>query len=193
MGLMITEALRLLRDRLETERFGSSRSRRQKGQERSVALSATMTGSPKAENEESAETTEAAAASSSAAEEKDAAEEGKARPENGTQRRSASSSETKKAAEPCRYIPKEIRRAVYDRDRGRCTYQDPRTGRRCSSPRVQFHHIKPWSMGGDHSVDNLTLRCKAHNDLAAEHDLGGSAFRKRARAMADRQLPLCIG
>jgi 5-methylcytosine-specific restriction endonuclease McrA len=79
-----------------------------------------------------------------------------------------------------------IRRAVYDRDSGRCTFEDLRTGRRCSSYKVQLHHIEPWCNGGSHSVENLTLRCKAHNDLAAEKALGPIARWGRTRAMASR-------
>jgi hypothetical protein len=38
--------------------------------------------------------------------------------------------------------------------------------------RLEFHHLKPFAAGGDHCASNLTLRCTAHNALAAEEDFG---------------------
>jgi hypothetical protein len=61
---------------------------------------------------------------------------------------------------------------VFERDEGRCTYVDER-GQRChEAHRLHIHHLKPFAKGGTHTVSNLTLRCQAHNDLAAEEDLG---------------------
>jgi hypothetical protein len=53
-----------------------------------------------------------------------------------------------------------------------CTYVD-RTGRRCTEThRLEFHHVRPFALGGAHTAANLTLRCAAHNALAAEEDFG---------------------
>jgi 5-methylcytosine-specific restriction endonuclease McrA len=71
-----------------------------------------------------------------------------------------------------RHIPAPIRRAVYERDGGRCTYVDKR-GRRCTSrKRLEFHHEDPFGLGGTHSLRNLRLACRAHNALLAERDYG---------------------
>jgi 5-methylcytosine-specific restriction endonuclease McrA len=69
-----------------------------------------------------------------------------------------------------RYIPVKIRTQVLMRDQQNgCTYKDPKTGRTCGSRHgLQFDHIMPFSWGGEHSVDNLTLRCGAHNRFRAE-------------------------
>jgi hypothetical protein len=61
---------------------------------------------------------------------------------------------------------------VFERDGECCTYIDA-TGRRCSEThRLEFHHVQPFALGGEHTPENLTLRCAAHNALAAEQDYG---------------------
>jgi 5-methylcytosine-specific restriction endonuclease McrA len=72
-----------------------------------------------------------------------------------------------------RHIPAAVRRAVHERDGGRCTYQDAR-GRRCPArDRLEFHHHRqPFGRGGEHSVYNVRLMCRAHNQLLAELDYG---------------------
>jgi 5-methylcytosine-specific restriction endonuclease McrA len=68
-----------------------------------------------------------------------------------------------------RYIPAQIRKQVLLRDQSGCTYQDPKTGRVCGARHgLQLDHLTPFSWGGEHSVDNLALRCGAHNRFRAE-------------------------
>lgn len=62
-----------------------------------------------------------------------------------------------------RNIPAEIKRAVHLRDRGRCRYVGP-DGHRCGERSfVEFHHVRPYAAGGPCTVDNIELRCRAHN------------------------------
>ena len=71
-----------------------------------------------------------------------------------------------------RYVPAAVRRAVWARDGERCTYVDAR-GQRCrETSGLELHHDAPYALGGPPTESNLRLRCKAHNDLAAEHDFG---------------------
>ncbi len=78
-----------------------------------------------------------------------------------------------------RHIPAAVRRAVHERDGGRCRFVDER-GQRCSEEhRLEFHHRHPFGMGGDHSPGNLSLLCPAHNRHLAEHDYGRGAIGKR--------------
>ncbi len=71
-----------------------------------------------------------------------------------------------------RGIPAAIRRAVSQRDEGRCTYVSA-SGRRCGSRSfIEFHHVVPWAKSPRHHVDGITLRCRAHNQLEAERDFG---------------------
>ncbi len=72
----------------------------------------------------------------------------------------------------CRAIPAPVRRAVYERDRGRCCYVNP-SGRRCTeTKRLEYHHIQPYGRGGDHSPENVCLLCRTHNGYLAEQDYG---------------------
>jgi 5-methylcytosine-specific restriction endonuclease McrA len=71
-----------------------------------------------------------------------------------------------------RHIPAPIRRAVYERDGGRCTFVD-RQGRRCTARKhLEFHHDDPYGRGGVHSLKNLRLVCRTHNVHLAECDYG---------------------
>jgi 5-methylcytosine-specific restriction endonuclease McrA len=75
-----------------------------------------------------------------------------------------------------RHIPAAIRRAVHQRDGGRCRYVDE-TGRRCPERhRLEYHHIHPFGMGGGHTLENLRLMCRTHNFFLAEHDYGPKAM-----------------
>jgi hypothetical protein len=56
------------------------------------------------------------------------------------------------------------KRAVWVRDLGRCRYIGP-SGHRCNERRfVEFHHVDPYALGGETSMDNIELRCRRHND-----------------------------
>jgi hypothetical protein len=71
-------------------------------------------------------------------------------------------------AEGSRNIPAEVRRAVVARDRDRCAYVAT-DGRRCGERRfLEFHHVRPYGAGGKPTVDNIQLRCRAHNRYEAE-------------------------
>jgi hypothetical protein len=71
-----------------------------------------------------------------------------------------------------RHIPAEVRRAVFERDGGRCSYVDE-GGERCrETHRLELHHRQPFGKQGPHTVENVTLHCTAHNALAAELDFG---------------------
>jgi hypothetical protein len=70
-------------------------------------------------------------------------------------------------------IPAPIRRAVWRRDGGKCTYRCEATGRVCGTTRlVQADHIIPRAKGGTHELGNLRLRCRRHNLLAAIAEFG---------------------
>ncbi|MCY4375891.1 MAG: hypothetical protein OXC31_19215, partial [Spirochaetaceae bacterium] len=63
-----------------------------------------------------------------------------------------------------RAIPAAVRRQVWQRDGGCCTYVDRQTGRRCTSRhRIEMDHILPYALGGGADPVNLRLRCRAHH------------------------------
>lgn len=80
-----------------------------------------------------------------------------------------------------RCIPSKVRRAVYRRDAGRCSFVDEE-GLRCgSTSRLEFDHIVPVARGGKSTVENLRLMCRAHNQYEAER-VFGREFIRSARA-----------
>src|SRR5262245_33282837 len=83
--------------------------------------------------------------------------------------------------EQSRYIPKEIRKAVWERDQGRCAFVSTK-GRWCTERRwLEFHHIIPFAWRGETSVDNLELRCRTHNAYEGEL-LFGKVLRKNEKS-----------
>jgi 5-methylcytosine-specific restriction endonuclease McrA len=79
-----------------------------------------------------------------------------------------------------RHIPSAVKRAVWTRDRGRCTFVG--TQGRCAEPGfVEFHHVVPYASGGAATVDNIQLRCRAHNQYEAQEDFGPPGLFVRER------------
>ena len=75
-----------------------------------------------------------------------------------------------------RTIPAPLRRHIWRRDEGACTFVDPDTGHRCGSQHLlQIDHIQPFAMGGTASADNLRLLCEAHNRHRARKSFGTRA------------------
>ena len=71
-----------------------------------------------------------------------------------------------------RYVPAEVRRAVWRRDGGRCTFVSE-SGRRCEARELlEFDHVDEVARGGRATVDRMRLRCRAHNQLEAERRFG---------------------
>ncbi len=61
-----------------------------------------------------------------------------------------------------RYIPAAVRREVWRRDEGCCSYVDVRSGRRCGSRyRLEIDHIVPFALGGTAELSNLRVVCEA--------------------------------
>ena len=69
-----------------------------------------------------------------------------------------------------RAIPAAVRREVWQRDGGRCSYVDPRTGRRCASQHLlEIDHRIPYARGGSAERANLRLLCAAHHSERHRH------------------------
>ena len=76
------------------------------------------------------------------------------------------------AVRASRRIPTHIRREVWARDGGRCTFASA-AGHRCDArERLEFDHATPVTRGGESVASSLRLRCRAHNRFEAEHVFG---------------------
>ncbi|HEY8150111.1 MAG TPA: HNH endonuclease [Vicinamibacteria bacterium] len=69
---------------------------------------------------------------------------------------------------PSRDVPRHIKRAVGRRDGGQCAFVS-RDGYRCTERTfLEFHHVLPYAHGGPATVENISLRCRRHNQYEAE-------------------------
>jgi hypothetical protein len=69
-------------------------------------------------------------------------------------------------------IPAAVRRAVWQRDAGRCSWPLDSGGCCGSTQRLELDHIVPWARWGDSTEGNLRVVCRAHNRLAARRVFG---------------------
>ena len=81
-----------------------------------------------------------------------------------------------------RRIPAAVRRAVWERDGGRCRYVNEQDRRCTERHRLEYHHIHPFALGGDHDPDGIRLACRAHNLYLAERDYGRQAMTRYRRS-----------
>jgi len=83
-----------------------------------------------------------------------------------------------------RNVPAHVRRAVWDRDQGQCTFVSA-TGHRCPARRLlEFDHVDPVARGGEATMAGIRLRCRAHNQYGAECTFGAEFMRHQRRAAA---------
>jgi hypothetical protein len=89
------------------------------------------------------------------------------------------------------HIPAAVRRQVWARDGGRCTWRTP-DGHCCGSTwQLELDHLVPVALGGASSLDNLRLTCRSHNQAAAEQ-VFGREFMERLRVAPPRAGELAI-
>jgi 5-methylcytosine-specific restriction endonuclease McrA len=86
-----------------------------------------------------------------------------------------------------RYVPRAVRRQVWERDAGRCTFVDERGVRCRAESAIEFHHEHPHARGGPATLSNLSLRCRAHNQFEAEQDFGRAFMQVVARASGGKE------
>ena len=96
-----------------------------------------------------------------------------------------------------RHVPAHVKRAVWKRDDGRCTFVGE-NGRRCESRHgIEFDHVQEIARGGTATVSGIRLRCRAHNQYEAERTFGVEFMRHkravaaeaRASALAAKSMP----
>jgi 5-methylcytosine-specific restriction endonuclease McrA len=85
-----------------------------------------------------------------------------------------------------RHVAAAVARLVYARDQGCCTFFAD-DGRRCGERRLlQLDHVIPHAQGGEPTVANLRLRCRAHNLHAARAHFGREYVRAAAKRARER-------
>ena len=71
-----------------------------------------------------------------------------------------------------RHTPNDVKRSTWRNDGGQCAFVS-KDGRRCTERAfLEFHHIRPYALGGPTSTDNISLRCRRHNQYEAELAFG---------------------
>jgi hypothetical protein len=80
-----------------------------------------------------------------------------------------------------RHVPAHLRRAVSGRDGDRCAFAGTQ-GRCTETAGLQYHHRIPFADRGPTTVDNLELRCPAHNSYEAERWFGPLFVRETGAA-----------
>jgi 5-methylcytosine-specific restriction endonuclease McrA len=86
---------------------------------------------------------------------------------------------------PREQIPAADRRAVWERDQGRCTWPLDGGGVCGSTHRLEIDHRHPRGLGGQPELGNLRLLCERHNKLAARLAYGERWMGRYAGARRD--------
>jgi hypothetical protein len=87
-----------------------------------------------------------------------------------------------------RYVPAPLRRQVSARDGDRCAFVGSE-GRCTETAGLHYHHRIPFADGGPTIVDNLELRCPAHNAYEAERWFGPLVVRETGAAYLPTDAP----
>jgi 5-methylcytosine-specific restriction endonuclease McrA len=73
---------------------------------------------------------------------------------------------------PSRHMPNAVKRVTWQRDEGRCAFVSA-DGQRCGEAAyLEFHHVVAYAKRGPSTVDNISLRCRRHNQYEAELEFG---------------------
>jgi hypothetical protein len=85
-----------------------------------------------------------------------------------------------------RYVPAAVKRAVWKRDKGRCTWPMG-DGAICGAThRLEFDHDLEVAFGGKPTVGNVRLLCKSHNLMKAELCFGRTFMAKFRKDYPER-------
>jgi len=83
-----------------------------------------------------------------------------------------------------RHVPAAVKRQVWERDGGRCTFISS-SGCRCSERRsLEYDHVQEVARGGGGSMHNIRLRCRTHNQYTAEKTFGLEFMRAKREAVS---------
>jgi hypothetical protein len=67
-----------------------------------------------------------------------------------------------------RDVARDVKRSAWRRDGGQCAFVSA-DGHRCTERAfLEFHHVQAYALGGPATADNISLRCRRHNQFEAE-------------------------
>ncbi len=67
-----------------------------------------------------------------------------------------------------RDVARDVKRSAWQRDGGQCAFVSA-DGHRCTERAfLEFHHVQPYALGGPATAENISLRCRRHNQYEAE-------------------------
>jgi hypothetical protein len=90
------------------------------------------------------------------------------------------------AGENDRYVPAAVKRTVWERDKGRCTWPMG-DGKICGSRhRLEFDHDLEVALGGKPTVGNIRLLCQCHNLMKAEQRFGRTFMARFRKGYSER-------
>jgi 5-methylcytosine-specific restriction endonuclease McrA len=89
--------------------------------------------------------------------------------------------QTKLRASNPQRVPARVRRAVWQRDGGCCSWRLDSGGVCGSTRRLQLDHVTPLALGGTSTVENVRLLCATHNVLAARRVYGDACMSRYTR------------
>jgi 5-methylcytosine-specific restriction endonuclease McrA len=92
-------------------------------------------------------------------------------------------------ANPPGHVTAAVRREVWSRDDGKCTWPLDSGGTCGSTLRLEIDHVVPRARGGPSTIDNCRLTCAMHNQLAARQVYGDDWMDKFTRG-AERNVPI---
>lgn len=84
-----------------------------------------------------------------------------------------------------RHIPAHVKRELWVRDGGQCTFVSKSGHRCCARELLEFDHVEEVALGGKATVSGMRLRCRTHNQFEAERTFGAE-FMKGKREEAQR-------
>jgi hypothetical protein len=90
-----------------------------------------------------------------------------------------------------RHTANHAKRSAWRHDEGQCAFVT-KDGRRCTERAfLEFHHVVPYALGGPSTPDNISLRCRRHNQYEAELVFGPRppASREKTEPMPFAGLP----
>ena len=87
---------------------------------------------------------------------------------------------------PREQVSAATRRAVWERDGGRCSWPLDGGGVCGSTHRLKLDHIVPWARWGGEAVEDLRVVCHQHNALAARQAFGERCVARYSRRPLER-------